>query len=90
MRESKIESTVVDYAISKGWLPLKFTSSTGGVPDRIFIRDGNTIYVEFKSSTGNTRPLQDWHHREFARHGVLVNVINDIDEGKQFFDAYEG
>ena len=50
MKESDIEKKVSIYAKKLGFTTYKFTSpSSRGVPDRIYIKNGITFFIEFKA-----------------------------------------
>ena len=88
MRESTIEKAVNKYARSLGWLAYKFTSpSNRGVPDALYIKDGLTIYVEFKAPGKQLRPLQAEVIKRFRANGAIVHVIDSIEQGKEVFNA---
>lgn len=89
MLEKEIESKVADRAKQLGWLTFKFVSpSQKGVPDRIFLRDGHTVFVEFKSSTGKLARLQVEQIQKIRREGFDVYVIASVDEGVRLFDSF--
>lgn len=86
--ERNIEMNVVRHAVNTGWLPFKFNSvNHAGVPDRLFIKDGKTIYIEFKATGEKPRKLQECAFKKMREHGALVFVVDDIDEGKAVLDA---
>lgn len=65
MLEKDIERKAVQAARERGWLCYKFASPAHrGVPDRIFIKDGRVVFVEFKTPKGRLIKLQE---RELAR-----------------------
>lgn len=75
--EGKIENYLIKQAKAHNFLCYKFTSpSSSGVPDRILIGNGKTIFIETKSSTGKTRELQDEVIQEMREHGACVFVAN--------------
>lgn len=81
MRESLIERKCCQYAKRNDWLVYKFVSpSQSGVPDRIFIRDGKVIFVEFKATGEQLRPLQRRTIDTMRLHGALVHVIDSVEE----------
>ncbi len=89
MRESRIETEVCNYARDRGWLALKFVSpGASGVPDRLLIRQGRMLFVEFKTATGTVSPLQRHWHRRLEFHGCAVHTINSINAGKTLLDSY--
>lgn len=89
MLERDIEKKVSDYAKSKGWLSYKFTSpSNRAVPDRIYLRGGNTLFIEFKAPGKKPTKLQLHAHKQFRQHGFIVQVIDTVDAGKAIIDIY--
>ena len=88
MRESKIEKAVVDHARKLGVLTYKFVSPANrGVPDRVFIGAGETVYIEFKATGQAPTKLQQKIHRDFLFVGVEVYIIDDIKQGTDLIDA---
>lgn len=86
--ESNIEMDVVRHAIQTGWWTAKFTSQAKAhVPDRIFIKDGKTIFIEFKATGEKARPAQVKRIEEMRKHGAIIFVIDDIDEGRKVLDV---
>lgn len=89
MLERTIESTVAAYAKKQGWLTYKFTSPANkGVPDRLFIRDGFTLYVEFKQKGKEPSPLQAHTIKQMRQHGAVVLVIDSVEQGKAALDGF--
>lgn len=88
MRESKVERKVVEYAKKSGWLSFKFISvNHKGLPDRLFIKEGVTIFVEFKKPDAKLSPIQVLRIEEMEEVGATVYVIDNITDGKAIFDA---
>jgi len=82
--ESSVEGDAIDYAEKQGWWVAKFVSpGRRGVPDRIFIRDGRVLFIEFKRPGKTAEPQQKKRHREMREHGAEVHVIDNL------ADAYE-
>jgi len=89
MRESVIEKKVSDYAKLLGWLSYKFTSpSNRGVPDHIYFREGRTILIEFKAPGKLPTKLQQKHIQRLQDQLIHVYVVDDIEQGKEIFNAY--
>lgn len=86
MRESHIEKKVCEYAQANGWLSFKFTGHKG-VPDRIFIKDGKTLFIEFKAPGALPTALQKRIHDKITAHGVAVFVVDDIEEGYKIVNS---
>jgi hypothetical protein len=89
MRESVIEKKVSDYAKLLGWLSYKFTSPQNrGVPDHIYFREGHTILIEFKAPGKLPSKLQQKHISRLQDQLIHVYVVDDIEQGKDIFNAY--
>jgi len=74
--EKDIERWCRDYATQRGALMLKFTSpGTAGVPDRVLITQGGTVFVEFKREGGKATPLQKAVMRKITNAGGHCYVI---------------
>ena len=83
MRESKVERDVTAYAKRQGWLAIKIVSPNfAGLPDRLYIRDGEYVFVEFKRPGGKLRKLQVQVRKLLRRHGAVVLCIDDTVVGK--------
>jgi hypothetical protein len=88
IRESAVERRAVIAAREQGWLSYKFASpACRGVPDRIFIRDGTVLFVEFKSLGGRLSPSQKVEIARIAQHGGMVHVANSLEV---FMDIING
>ena len=89
MRESVIEKKVSDYAKLLGWISYKFTSPQNrGVPDHIYFREGHTILIEFKAPGKLPTKLQQKHIQRLQDQLIHVYVVDDIEQGKEIFNAY--
>ncbi len=90
MKESEIEKQICTYAISRGWLPIKFTSpNRQGVPDQVMLGYGEKIlFIEFKKPGGKLSSNQLRLIKKFALRGVIVHVIDNVEDGKELINAY--
>lgn len=88
MRESQIESRLVQGVKARGGLCLKFTSpGTPGVPDRIVITPtGRVCFVELKTEIGRLANIQKWVIGEMRKRGADVRVVKGASEVKQFLE----
>lgn len=88
MRESKIQSEVIAYAIRKGWYAGKFEQAAkSGFPDCIMFKNDKCILIEFKA-TGETPSRQQLkRHKDLKMKGVIVHVVDDIQQGKLIIDS---
>lgn len=78
--EKKLEKRCADLARTHGWWTRKFSSpSNRGVPDRIFMKDGKVIFVEFKAPGKEPTPLQ-WHELDLIKeHGGKSIWCDDVE-----------
>lgn len=82
-REIEIERPACDFAETRGWWESKFVSTNKrGVPDRIFIRRGRVVFIEFKRPGEDATPQQQKRHREMRAHGAEVHVVDSLSEAK--------
>ena len=89
MLENQIETKVCAYAKSLGWLHYKFKSmSNKAVPDRIFIKGGVVLFVEFKAKGKRPTKLQTKVHEQFRAQGMNVCVIDDVESGKEIINHF--
>lgn len=86
MLESKIESACVNWARANDWLSYKFVSpGNSGVPDRMFLRNGKTVFVEFKQPGGKTSTLQKRQIAILESHDFRVFIISSLEGFKIAF-----
>jgi hypothetical protein len=78
MLECVIEKSLVDQVKRIGGKAYKFVSpGNRGVPDRILLLPGGRIvFVELKSSSGKSTPIQMQKQKEIAKLGFPVFVVN--------------
>jgi hypothetical protein len=80
IRERDIEKKAVELAKKAGWLTYKFVSpSQRGVPDRIFIKDGRIVFVEFKAPGKKPTALQAQTIRKLREAGCEVHVCDSVE-----------
>jgi hypothetical protein len=88
--EGAIENYMREIAESMGFLFYKFQSpSQNGVPDRVAIGYGHTIFIELKKSEDEEpRPLQQSVINRMIDHGAEVFVIGSKEEAYNLLKAY--
>jgi hypothetical protein len=87
MKESTIEKAVCAYAKLKGCLSLKLAGQNQrGQPDRLFIRAGRCLFVEFKAPGKHPTALQLRWLVNLHEQGMTVAWCNDIAKGKELID----
>jgi|TARA_Y100000289_G_C3884910_1_gene130721 Holliday junction resolvase len=90
MLESAIESAVCKYAKNKGWLVYKFVSPNNrGVPDRIMLRNGVILFIEFKATGKQPTTLQQYIIKRIRGEKFKVYVIDSVEIGKKTLDSYD-
>ena len=88
--ESDIEGAVSRYAESLGWISRKFNSpARRAEPDRIFFRDGRTVFIEFKRKGKKPTAAQRRRLDAYIDAGFIAVSCDDIDCGKCIFDLIE-
>ncbi len=86
MRESRIENHSIRAAKDCGVFTSKFRSaSVRGVPDRLFVFKGRTVFVEFKAPGEEPEPLQRVMIRKMLDAGASVFVIDSKEQVDIFF-----
>ena len=80
IRERDVEKKATDWAKKNGWLTYKFVSpSNRGVPDRVFIKDGHVVFIEFKAPGKKPTPLQAQTIRKLKDAECEVHVFDDAE-----------
>lgn len=86
--ESRIEQKASEYAKSLGMLTLKLNvKGASGWPDRIYIWNGHTWYIEFKAPGMRPRPLQDHIHKQLRDHHIVVYVVDNLIDARSILNA---
>jgi hypothetical protein len=82
MLEKDIEKHLNKRVAEAGGICLKFTSSIGGIPDRIIVFKGHVYFIELKRDEGILKPLQRAIHEKMRENGAQVFVLwnkGDVD-----------
>ena len=83
MRESTIEKAVCAYAKLKGCLIIKLAGQNQrGQPDRLFIRSGRCLFVEFKAPGKHPTALQLKWLANLNDQGMNAMWCDSIERGK--------
>lgn len=78
MLESAVEMPVVRRAEAAGWLVRKLAwVGRNGAPDRIFMKDGRVVFIEFKKPGEVPTLLQRTEHERMRAAGMEVYVCDD-------------
>lgn len=82
--ESRIEREATAYAIARGWWECKIIqASKNGIPDRLYIRDGVTLFVEYKRPGELPRPQQEKRMAELRAKGVHAVWVDSVERAKE-------
>ena len=75
--EGRVESYLLQQCKNRGFLCYKFVSpGNRGVPDRIVIGNGHTVFVELKAKSKVPRKLQLKVHKKMRDAGADVRVAD--------------
>lgn len=87
MLERDIEKRVCEHAKKKGMLCYKFSSPNQRfVCDRIFMYNGFTFFIEFKSEGKKPTKGQSRHHQLLVKNGMTVYVVDSVSLGIEVID----
>lgn len=90
MLESKVEDYLIKKAVEHNFLCYKFTSpGNNGVPDRILIGNGRTLFVETKAPGKTARKLQKYMINQMIKHGADVRLADTFDKIDQLFQEID-
>lgn len=82
MLESYIERKVCDYAKKLGWLVRKLSwVGRHGAPDRLFIKAGRVVFIEFKRTGRKPTEHQRLELERLRAQGMEAHVVDNIDDG---------
>ena len=86
MRESIIQCRVTRDARSKGWSAYKWSSpGRRAVPDYIYVKNAVWIVIEYKATGETPTHAQLFKHKQLAKQGIKVHVIDSIEDGVKLF-----
>jgi hypothetical protein len=87
--EKKLEKRCTDLAKAHGWYTRKWASpSHRGVPDRLFLKDGQWIAIEFKAPGNLPTPLQLDEILQIQDHGGKVVCVDNVDHFKKLLGIF--
>lgn len=89
MTESTIEGAVCAYAKAKGCIVLKLSGQNQrGQPDRLFVREGRVLFVEFKAPGKRPTALQERWIDDLRRQGMFATSCDNIEKGKGLINFF--
>lgn len=89
MRESYIEGKVCDFAKANDILTMKLAGpNQRGQPDRMFLKDGLILFVEFKGPGKRARALQLRWLRQLEDRGFMAVICDNIEQGTTLLENF--
>jgi len=87
--ETKVEKKSCDVARANGWFTRKYKSpAQKGVQDRLFVKDGCVIFIEYKRIGNEPTGLQCDDASDLRQHGGKVYWTNTVRGTKQILGIY--
>ena len=87
--EGRVENYLVDKCKEHGFLCFKFVSpGRRGVPDRIVIGNGRTVFIELKAPEGTPSELQKLTIRKMRAVGADVRICYSRQQIDEFFKEF--
>jgi len=87
MKESTIERAVCAYAKDRGCLVMKLAGpNQKGQPDRMFIRNGKVLFMEFKQRGKKPTALQERFLHELQLQNVRAELVDNVPGGCAMID----
>lgn len=81
MKESEIESRGTKLLEQHGWWQFKIeAASKNGIPDRLYIREGRHVFIEWKADVGQPTRQQLRRHAEICLHGGEVRIARGLED----------
>lgn len=82
MVEANVELTICMRAEKQGWFQRKIAyPGRRGATDRVFIKDGRTVWIEFKDWGKEPSGLQNNNRKRMMEHGAECHVVDNIADG---------
>ena len=83
--ESVLKRKATKRLESWGWLVVHYIqTSLNGWPDTQIMRNGVSVYIEWKDLGKNPRELQLFRHKQIREAGAQVFVIDKIEDIEKF------
>lgn len=85
MKEQQLQSKIIKHAKLNGWLYIKtIRLSESGHADLIFFKDGKTIFIEVKKTTGGVNSeLQIFRQKQFQKAGFIWEFCDNLSDFKE-------
>lgn len=87
LSEKKLEKKISQFMQREGWLSVKLMrTSPSGMPDRMFLKSGRTVFFEIKTRGAKPSPLQLYRLNELRENGFVAEWV---DGWETFLDHYK-
>lgn len=89
MLETAVETDIVDYAKSTGWVVRKLKwPGRSAAPDRVFMKaPGRILFIEVKRPGEKPRALQERELKLLRRLGFTAVWADTLEQAKEYLDA---
>ena len=78
MLESKLKSKVCNRLKKNGWMIIHLIqTNTNGIPDTLCLKNGESVFIEFKQKGEKPRKLQELRISQINNQGIKVIVVDD-------------
>jgi hypothetical protein len=92
--ETAVKRACVQYLRLQGWLTYPLVQqgigAVRGLPDRIAIKNGRTVYLEFKGPRGRLSPDQEARRAEIEAAGAAYLVVRAVEDLYVLGDERQG
>lgn len=87
MSESSIEKAVCDYARKHGAMAMKLAGpNQKGQPDRMFLRNGKVVFIEFKAPCKKPTALQERWLKQLREQGFAADWCDNVADGNYILE----
>jgi hypothetical protein len=93
-RETTIESASASDAETRGWFCRRLSwRGRRDAPDHLFIKDGRTVWMEFKrprapKKANRARTAQEREHAEMRAAGAEVYVVSSVEQALAILEGF--
>lgn len=80
--EQQIQTAILKYlkSLPNTWCCKVMSASINGVPDILFVMEGEAIFFEVKSPTGKPSAIQTYQIEQIRLAGGQAHVVRSVDE----------
>ena len=72
------KEATIKFMVSRGWVYLNYvTVRPSGYPDSQFLKDGKSVFIEFKKDKDTVKPLQKFRIDDLNKWGFTAFAIHE-------------